>query len=508
MSETWKVQLIVNYGSVRSRCIVLDNLMDSSPGSTRSEMMPTSRTGTLFDSLSTDALSIIVKEVSNLLVNENVGSDESSFGSFYNRVKIPYLTMLFSEKSPFRSAASTLVSEIELNWRLETALKVPDMEFRIGRDMLEGSAEELELGRKIISACGPYVRKVCVRGVPEEGANKFVEQFKSHVFQYCPNVEESFFRKYAANLRAMDWDGAEDEKGVSSLPECTKLKRLISQKMSTGMLVALLKGCGSTLEELDISITPVEDSAEVMEAIANYCKQLSVLLIENVEEVMDVIGKGRYSSLICSYGSRLKKAKTDRLSQEYLVEVVKECTSLEIAIGWHWNDEEVVDWQYVYDLGPRIMELNFRTNSWHENETRRALRQCSNIRKLSIHIGYSNESRAITDAIIVNTFSPSCFPKLEHLTLNNFRAHEKNMALIASCTSNLKTAVFMPFEEHGEVSDFQIIADTNPHLNEICIMNSISLESLSKLVKMFCNCRKLWFGRYSSNESEVVYSSS
>jgi len=510
------------------------NLMDSGPRSTQSqsEMTSTPETRTFFDSLSTDALSIVVKRLNNLILSEIVLCGPDAFDAHYEGVKIPYLAMLFSMNSPFRAAASTLVSIVELNWQLETALTLLGTEFTIGPKFLEGTAEELEVGRNILSACGPYVREICVANVPEEDSQStefgfasgcgFVEKLKSHIFQYCRNVEElsftylgasvtkwaaasCFMREYAADLRVIEWHGEEDEEGFSDLRECTNLNSLTCHEMSIRTLGSLLKRCGSTLQELDISITPVVDSAQIMEAIRKYCKQLTVLHIENIEDVMDVVGEGSYSSLICSYGSRLEKARTDRLSHESLVEVVKACTSLEVRI--ECLNEEVVDWTHAYDLGPRIVQIHFYPDSWHEHETRTALKQCTNIRELFISSGRrTNESPALTDEMVANMFSRSSFPALKRLILHDFRANEINMGLIASCTSNLKTATFMPFDDHGKVDAFQIIADSNPHLTQICIINSLSCESLSKLVKMFCHCRKLWFGRYSSNESEVVCS--
>ncbi len=157
----------------------------------------------------------------------------------------------------------------------------------IGPDLFGRKAIEMRLGRSMFSACGPYVRKIVMRNVPAEKAKArakakdFSEQFKSHVFQYCRNVEElvfvahtapltkwgtasSFFREYAATLRSIDWRGEEDEKGFSDLRECKNISRLISGNFSSATLISLLQTCGPTLEKLYISIEPIGESAEVV----------------------------------------------------------------------------------------------------------------------------------------------------------------------------------------------------------------------------------------------------
>ncbi len=86
------------------------------------------------------------------------------------------------------------------------------------------------------------------------------------------------------------------------------MRRLRSSNLSTVVLLSFLKTSGLTLEELDISIIPVEDTVEVIETIRNFCKHLNVIRIGNVKDVIDIVGYVSYSSLICSYGSKLKDA--------------------------------------------------------------------------------------------------------------------------------------------------------------------------------------------------------
>ncbi len=273
------------------------------------------------------------------------------------------------------------------------------------------------------------------------------------------------FREYAANLRIIDWDGDEDVIGFADLQKCAKLRRLKSRNLNTATLVSLLKACGSTLEHLDISITPVCDSVEVMEAIRNYCKQWSVINIENLEDVMNVAGRESYCSLIRSYGSQLKNAKTDRLSHKQLTEVVNACTNLEVP--FYSVNGAGIDWQRVYHLGPRVRSLFFRSVFLFGHIYPRALEQCSNLRNLSLFAKSDDETPRVTDEMMTDLFSPSRYPQLEKLMIMGFRANVQNMALIASCTANLKSAFFVPFQPDSGLSVFQVIADSNKNLTKL-----------------------------------------
>ncbi len=485
---------------------------------------------TLFDTLSIDAMSIIVKRMINpqqenkhMVTLSYYEFDEETSDTPTTRERIRLLVLLFSENSPFRAAAAMLVSQIEVLWPYPETCIESNASMTIGPQIFQGEAKEIELGGKIFSACGPYVRKIFVGFAPEEGrkANEFVEQFTSHVLQYCRNVEEvmfcgyqapltkwgtasSFFREYATNLRKINWSGDEDDNGFPDLPKCKNLTRLKSHCLNTATLVSLLKACGPKLEELDILISPVGDSVEVIEAIRKYCKVLTVMNIVNLKDVIDMVGQECYVSLIRSFGSSLKSATTAGLDHDQLVEVVNTCVNLEVIV--FVEDEESADWRRVNDLGPRVARLFLNPDSLHGDKYPRALEQCSNLRKLTISGGtdamYGDEAPQVTDEMIANVFSPSRFPKLEHLTITDFRANKRNMALIASSTSNLKSTVLESFESDLEVSGFQLIADANRNLKEIKRTISAfhgiersaksALESLSELLKIFRKCRYLW----------------
>ncbi len=304
------------------------------------DMSSTAKTATLFDTLSTDTLAIIAKEIDEGRFLE-IGDDEApKMPDKWWRAR--FLAMLFAENSPFRAAAATLVSTIAVDW-LSPQLYIGDERrtLYMGPEMFQGEAKEMELGRIVFSACGPYLRRIRLVYVPkdDENAKGFVEEFKSHVFQYCRNVKvisfsgygaplkkwgaaTSFFREYAANLREIDWDGDEDETGFLDLRQCTNVRRLKSRKLNTATLVSLLEASGPTLENLDISLTPAGDSVEIVETIRNHCKNLTVIIIENLEDVIDTVGQECYSSLIRGYGSQLKNATMNGLSNTYLVEVL------------------------------------------------------------------------------------------------------------------------------------------------------------------------------------------
>ncbi len=388
----------------------------------------------------------------------------------------------------------------------------------------------MELGRIVFSACGPFVRTIVLKNIPEDkrNAKAFVEKVTSHVFQYCRNVEEvsfggyrapltkwgtasSFFREYAANLRTIDLDGEEDETGFPGLRQCTNLRRLKSRKLNTATLVSLLEASSLTLEELDISIAPAGDSVEIVEAIRNHCTKLKVIIIENLEDVIDTVGQESYSSLILGYGLQLENATMNGLDSEHLVEVVNACTNLELTVGWSSNG--TVDWRRFHDLGPRVVNLRLADEFWYGDEYPGAFEQCSSLRELSIEGILDDERQEIADKMIANVFSPSQFPKLESLSVEEFKMNERNMGLIASCTKNLKFAGFMRFESDSPVSAFELIANSYRHLKEVTIGPYVprpadesaeaALESLSELVKMFRKCPTLWLEIPCANGQEV-----
>ena len=307
------------------------------------------------------------------------------------------------------------------------------------------------------------------------------------------------------------WHGEEDENGFPDLRKCLNMRSVSSHSLNTATLVSLLNACGSTLEQLSVTIKPVGDSVDVMEAIRHQCKNLSVLKVVNLKDVIDIVGQKSYVSLICSYGSKLKDTTTDGLCHERLVEVVNACTNLEVT--FFWMSKQSADWRQVHALGSRVATLVFRAKLLHGKVYPGAIRQCSNVRKLHLS-GHLDIGRGgVTDEMIMNVFSASRFLKLEDLIVTSFRANERNMALIASCTANLKSASFDPFQSDSEVSVFQVIADSNKDLKNISIyIDDFSgsprspqslLESLGELVKMFRKCRKLKFGAPCTYEGEI-----
>ncbi len=131
---------------------------------------------TPFDTLPTDVLSIIVRQMNSLpekhlrrrRLPELEDSDQMPGMPNTNR-HVRFLTLLFSEGSPFRVAAGMLVSKIKLGWPCpRTSIDLSKGLLHIGRELFEGEAKEVELGKMIFSACGPYVRSVCVVKFPEK----------------------------------------------------------------------------------------------------------------------------------------------------------------------------------------------------------------------------------------------------------------------------------------------------------------------------------------------------
>ncbi len=508
------------------------SLMENGSINTQLDAPLITNTATLFDSLPIDALCIIVKQMCRLLLKKKwpvrgmeSGDEPTSYMPNASK-EVRLLALLFSENSPFQTAAATLFTQIGLGWEFSVvSISSSTGVVRIGPEWFRGEAKEMELGRKIFTACGPYVRKIVVVEGPSEDAEakQFMELSKWHVFKYCRNVEEvtfwrheaaltkwgtasSFIREYAANLRTIDWQGKEDE-GFLDFRKCTNIRCLKSNCLSTATLVSVLKTCGSTLEELKIAIRPAGDNVEVIETIRKYCKQLNAIRIRNVKAVIDIVGQESYSSLLCSYGSKLKNASVNGLGHEHLAEVVNACSNLEF---WMYCPRgESVDWHRVYAMGPRLVSLNFIPSSLIGDKYPRALEQCTNLRRLSMRVDSRDENQGFTDEMIANVFSPASFPKLESLTIRKFRANEQNMRLIASCTANLKDACFKPFKSEPEARVFRFISDSNRHLKKISVSLDVArnsesgLEWLSELVKIFRQCKRLTFLVLCSDQGRV-----
>ncbi len=298
----------------------------------------------------------------------------------------------------------------------------------------------------------------------------------------------------------IDWHGEEDEIGFAGLRQCTYTRRLKTRYLNTATLVSLLKACAQQLEELYVFIASVGDGVEVIEAIRHHCKQLSALNIEKLVEVIDLVGHESYLALIRSYGSYLRNARTDVLGQEHLGAVVDTCKNLEVKE--FWENEASVDWPRLRALGPLVTKLFFNAEVLHGDESCRALQPCSNLGELFLSRNTGGERLGVTDEMIANVFAPSRFLKLEDLNITEFRASNRNVALIASCTANWKSAMFHPFESDLEISMFQSIADSGRHLNDIGIDifhfreadpgAEATLEWLSELLRMFRKCRKLF----------------
>ncbi len=124
------------------------------------------KNATLFETLSTDTLSVIVKRIDRNLA----GFEADELMSYSPSAHEPFrfFTLLFSENSAFRAAAATLVSKIELNSvYFGTSIDLSTGVLNVGPELLLGEVKEVVLGRHVFSACGPYVRRITVSNVLE-----------------------------------------------------------------------------------------------------------------------------------------------------------------------------------------------------------------------------------------------------------------------------------------------------------------------------------------------------
>ncbi len=97
---------------------------------------------------------------------------------------LDFLALLFSENSPFRVAAATLVSRIDLNWyHPRSYIYSTNNVLLVRPELFECAEKGIELMKNILSACGQHVRRLSLGSVPydEAKAKNFVAQFKWHV---------------------------------------------------------------------------------------------------------------------------------------------------------------------------------------------------------------------------------------------------------------------------------------------------------------------------------------
>ncbi len=114
-------------------------------------------TGTLFSTLSTDEISVIVTQLQFLMSQYRKMVKSKRVPDKPNTFKqVLFLALLFSENSPFRTAAASLVSEIELD-SSHDQFDIDSYSSRliIRPQVFEGEGKEMELGRIVFSVCGP-----------------------------------------------------------------------------------------------------------------------------------------------------------------------------------------------------------------------------------------------------------------------------------------------------------------------------------------------------------------
>ncbi len=105
----------------------------------------TTKTATLFDTLSTDALTIIVKQIGDLPFTRV--SDELTPDIPVMLGRARSLAMLFAENSPFRAAAATLVSTIAVEWTIvQLYIRYGQSTLHMGPEIFEGEAKEWSWG--------------------------------------------------------------------------------------------------------------------------------------------------------------------------------------------------------------------------------------------------------------------------------------------------------------------------------------------------------------------------
>ena len=105
-------------------------------------------------------------------------------------------------------------------------------------------------------------------------------------------------------------------------------------------LISFLHAFGSSLESLSVSFGVIDKYvggyidgyidgyAEMFDLIQNNCPKLSTVSLFDYFKIIEAVGEEQYANFLCSFGSQLIRAETDRLSIGKLAQVKRACPNL------------------------------------------------------------------------------------------------------------------------------------------------------------------------------------
>ena len=448
------------------------------------------------------------------------------------RQRILSLSMLVSEDSPFRQALSQFsLTELQLG-------RVSDASRLCMENGVYVIGPELGTAERILHVCGKSVRVVAFSIDPkdlssqETDNNGVIQKLVALVKGHCPNVEKLSFKplvsednplpfedvfpglleQFSSQLRSLSWNVIRTHKDCVRLPDismCTNIRELVFP--SSSELMSFLHTSGAFLETLAVSYGDPNGYADILDLIKHNCTRLSKILLWGCFRIMHIVGEERYSNLLCSFGSQLKRALVEGLSVGKLAQVVRACPNL-LVPSYLVKEGQADEWERVGYLGPMIKHLTIATGMRRDERCEEAIEKCSNLEALSILRKYVQEERieGNPDVSYLSSLSSS---SLTHFYYYGYTATEQSICVLSSGLNNLSHLMLRLVKPIQRGINFNVITRSNPQLDSVTIFESIddgekrekdqSLSVLRMLVNAFSNCRSVNFTLVNNGE-EIV----
>lgn len=426
---------------------------------------------------------------------------------------LSFMWLLFSNSSPFQGLVHSSFKTVTF-WDKYKVMKVnfEHSSLVIPADDLVGTQTQQDLVRQIFTVCGKSIRTVsCFRLDADGKDEEHLKAIANYVVDYCPNVKnlkwkpsskhywdacDKIVSKYAAQLRSFEWMQKTNlKRPMPDLSKCDKLTQFICRDEPNAVIIPQLQAVSSTLEEVDIGKVTGKRYGKLLEALETSCRKLSII---KMQQDIIVRAEDKYVSLLCSCGAQLKKADVQGVNQDNMRKITRACTNLEAEYALSHPFEG--NWGDVDTLGPLLHRFSLSACGDEEECNQamkgiRVLERCTNIRELII---------AGDDC--VRHFFTKCsdFTALESLELYYYSATEKNDALVASKTGNLKKLNCWISNDMEKESVFNRIVSTNRALRNVEINDEGSLYSrigdrsaqnavdiVCNVVSMFSKCHSL-----------------
>ena len=486
-----------------------------------------------FDTLPSEIIQTIIKYVC-VGLEKVITYGEDLDTPTKKRVRLLTLSMLFSMVSPFRETISSMFTSIHLGHVSGVLYSLNNNKsFVIGHELFENAELELGLPKRILQHCGESVKTVSIfidwKDLPPREKDKylFVREFASLVGMYCPNVENLWFGRsvcvepfppfkaivpallsqYSPQLRSFEWQNYEY---VPEFSMCSIIRDLTFP--ASPQLVSFLHSSGSSLVSLRLSIDDEEQWGPTIDAIEHNCPNLTKISFEYYQGVISVIGEERYTNFLCSFGSSLTHASVEGLSVGKLDLILRNCPNLSVDY-YIIRDSSAEEWERVSKLGSMIKHLYIAALMCRDEKCVDAIAKCKNLQQLSIcHLLAFNRAAEFGSELSSLSFlSSSSLIEFNH---SYFATTQRNIAMLASATCNLRDLRLVLAKPIGDGIDFRSIAHSNLKLQSIYVSEEEkddyrerkkgkALQILRMLVNAFDKCRSIDFSLLGIDEESI-----